>query len=170
MSKVYISLCRRLGATFFGLATAIIRSQRQLGHLDGSIPSPPQMIEEISTRKEDTTTKTLVKNPAKTRYVQLLLLLLDRGNERQLDQTLLNQLTYDRRISKSLILSDETENHHLVRTIPLMRNSFQADREEITKNHSTRSELPDRSAQLGKPLKPDQAAQSKRQTECYFYK
>ncbi|KAL8258643.1 hypothetical protein R6Q59_026596 [Mikania micrantha] len=34
-----------------------------------------------------------------------------------------------------------------------------ADREEITKNHSARSELPDRSAQLGKPLKPDHSKQ-----------
>ncbi|KAD3338582.1 hypothetical protein E3N88_34103 [Mikania micrantha] len=32
-------------------------------------------------------------------------------------------------------------------------------REEITKNHSARSELPDRSAQLGKPLKPDHSKQ-----------
>lgn len=28
------------------------------------VPSPPQMIEEVSTRKEEKTTKTLVKNPA----------------------------------------------------------------------------------------------------------
>lgn len=85
------------GATFFGRQVfPIIRSQRQLGLLDGSIPSPPQMIEERSTRKEDTTTKTLVKNPAKTRYVQLLFLPLDRGNKSQLDQPLLDPLTYDR--------------------------------------------------------------------------
>ena len=119
------------------------------------------MIEEISTRKEDTTTKTLVKNPAKTRYVQLLFLPLDRGNESQLDQPLLDPLTYDRRISKSLIPSDETENHHLVLTVPgtLFRQTERREREEITKNHSARSELPDRSAQLGKPLKPDHSKQ-----------
>ncbi|KAD6454694.1 hypothetical protein E3N88_09400 [Mikania micrantha] len=81
------------------------------------------------------------------------------GNESQLDQPLLDPLTYDRRISKSLIPSDETENHHLVLTVPLTGNSFQADREEITKNHSASSELPDRSAQLGKPLKPDHSKQ-----------
>ena len=53
------------GATFFGRQVLpIIRSQRQLGYLDGSIPSPPRMIEEVSTRKEETTTKTLVQNPA----------------------------------------------------------------------------------------------------------
>lgn len=119
-----------------------------------------------TTRKEDTTTKTLVKNPAKTRYVQLLFLPLDRGNESKLDQPLLDPLTYDRRISKSSIPSDETENHHLVLTVPLKGNSFQADREEITKNHSARSELPDRSAQLGKP--PDHSKQH-RQTECSIY-
>lgn len=52
------------GATFFGQVLPIIRSQRQLGYLFGSIPSPPQMIEEVSTGKEGTTTKTLVQNPA----------------------------------------------------------------------------------------------------------
>lgn len=53
--------------------------------------------------------------------------------------------TYDRRISKSLIPSDETENHYLVLTVPgtLFRQTERREREEITKNHSARSELPD---------------------------
>ena len=54
---------------------------------------------------------------------------------------------------------------HLVLTVPLTGNSFQADREEreeIAKNHSARSELLERSAQLGKPLKPDHSKQHRR--------
>lgn len=152
---------------FFGRQVLpIIRSQRQLGYLDGSIPSPPRMIEEVSTRKEETTTKTFVKNPAYKDWICTASpppVGYNIGNESQL--ALLDPLTYDRRISKSLIPSDETANQNLVMTVPLTGNSFQADREEkeeIAKNHLARSELPDRSVQLGKPLKPDHSKQHRR--------
>ncbi|KAM7459941.1 hypothetical protein LguiA_036090 [Lonicera macranthoides] len=36
------------------------------------------------------------------------------------------------------------------------------EKEEIAKNHLARSELPDRSVQLGKPLKPDHSKQHRR--------
>lgn len=83
------------------------------------------MIEEVSTRKEETTTKTLVQNPAYKDWI-CTASPPPVGYRKRKSARSTDPLTYDRRISKSLIPSDETANQNLVMTVPLTGNPFQA--------------------------------------------